>query len=812
MKTVDKLNKFTLLLVISLWSTALWGQQARLSGKILGEGQEPLALAVVKVEQASDSSFVKGSVADEEGNFIVEGLAAGRYQLNISNIGYSSVLISAFELSKGESKELGTIQMSVNATDLEVVTVKSLRPVVEQKIDMTVLNLNNMITDGKNSIDVLRYGPGVVVGQEGEVSMNNKSQLTIMINGKAVRAEGQKLGTILRSIQANTIERIEVISNPSARYDAAGSGGIINIVLKRRSNLGTKYYFEQDFQYAANDRWRTSLTVNHRTENMHLHATGYYSIGSYDFLTDGFRIATIDNEQTYFLQDFDNDQYWRSPTGNIGADFYLGERATVGLGVVGFQSTSGSRQSNISDVGFVGGPVDSILTTNFFNPHERYYLLYNANYRYEDTTGQRFTFDFDLGDLNFQQLRNTNSIIQGVTTGNTVMDDRNLDQSNIISLYSSKVDWVKPFSDRFKMELGAKVSFVGVDHSLESLHRPNGAEEFRNDSLQSNEFFYDETILAGYTNLTWRYKKWGFQAGTRLEQTRIKGLSVDLFDNRIAEPDSVYLSIFPSAFITYDFTPEHKVRASYSRRINRPHYSDINPFSYFDNIYSFFRGNSSLGPDFTDSYELSYSYLDAATVSFAYSNTFNLRTYFIVQEDGVDIGSFKNAGNIERLNINISTPMPLADWWNGFVWIGPYAQIYDGEVGNAPLAYTQWGVNGFMMHNFSKDKWNFEISGWFNSRKQEIMEEFGTRGALNLSIGRRIMGDKGYLKLQLNDLLNTNFTNNMVDFNGVRSQHITFIEGRSFNINFSCNIGNDKVKDADYRSTASEEEKNRVNN
>ncbi len=794
-------------ILLSAIPNTLMGQTGNINGFVVGENEEAVSLAVIELLEAQNSTFITGTIADDLGMFSIDDVAAGTYVLRVSSLGYEITSTEPFELGEGEEKGFGRISIQISATDLAEVVVKTHRPVLEQKIDMTVLNLSTMITKGKNSLDILRFGPGLMVTDAGEVTMNNKSSLMIMINGKPQRSEGQKLGTILRAIPAESIERVEVISNPSSRYDAAGSAGIINIVLKTSGVEGTKYFLDQNIQYSVNDRWRTSLTINHRRKKFHIWTNLYYSFGSFDFPTLGYRIGTIDGQEVLFDQDFSNDQFWRSPTYTVGANYYLTEKSRLSFFTEGFHSQSGSDQVNVSRISSNGGEtIDSILTTFYDNPHDRHITTYNLSYLFEDTTGQRFSIDLDFGDNDFNQKRSILSESESLLDNSLFTDERFLDMDNLIQTYSGKVDWVRPLSKEFTFETGAKVAFSNVDHFLDSSHRPNGAEVLRTDSLQTNDFFYDEHIRAAYTNFSYKRGKIGLQAGLRAEQTRIDGRSVDLFENNILRPDSTYLNLFPSAFFTYAFSPRHRTRLSYSRRINRPHYSDINPFSYFHSLYSFWQGNSSLGPDLTDSYEVSYSFQDVFDFSVNYSRTTNLTTPFTVQVDGIDINSVKNAGSIEYLNINLSSPQAINDHWNAYVWVGVFAQFYDGEIGNAPLTYNIWGVNSYMSHTYRWNGWAVEASGWFNSVNRRIMQEYSAHGAFNLSIGKEILNKKGYVKLAINDIFRTQPKYTTTDFNTVQSRIRTRIESRGLSLSFNYNFGNESIKDGKRSSNGSEEQ------
>ncbi|MEO1626653.1 MAG: TonB-dependent receptor, partial [Bacteroidota bacterium] len=780
-------TNYIIVFLLLLCAAGLQGQNAQLKGVVKTADGTPVPYATVQLHQAADTAFLKGAIADDQGAFVLAQLAEGTYLLNSSSVGLEDAALQQIELAKDQQLDVGVIQMNVSAQMLDEVVVKSLRPILEQKPDMTVLNLDNMQTQGKNSLDVLRFGPGVLVDFTGNVSLNNRQGVVIMINGKPSELVGEDLAMFLRSIPANSIKKIEIISNPSARYDAQGTGGIINIVMKRDQSLGTKVYVEQNFEYGVNDRWNSSIRFDHRWEKINLYGDYHYSIGDWESINRGERFATTNGEEILFDQNSVKVQNWKSPNYQFGGDYFIDDRQTVGVLVRGFRSDSEGLTNAVSDIRNASGDIDSVLTTRLFNPHDRSFDLFNVNYKYQDTSGNEFNIDFDYGRFDYRQQNDLDNELERFDGGPKSLFGQYSDADTDIRGYSVKADWKKPINRIFTLEAGAKATILGTDNHFDSFRKNYPENEMITDSLQTNTFEYDERVLAAYANFILQYKKFGFQFGLRGEQTNVEGLSTDLFGNRIRKPDSTYFNLFPSAFLTYRLSDMHKLRLSYSKRIARPYYGDLNPFVFYNDAFTVTEGNPFLIPEFTDSYELSYTYQDAATLSFSYSNTDNLIRSISTQNEEVITTRSINIGELNSYNINLSGPTPINNWWRGYLWIGAFANQYGGVVDNEQLNYTQIGVNGFISQNFTVKDWNIEVSAWYNSPSQDIIFRNASNGAVNFGIGRSILKDKGYLKVRVNDIFKTQRNASEANFSSVRMNNFSTFESRSVNISFNYN-------------------------
>jgi outer membrane receptor protein involved in Fe transport len=786
-------------------------ESASISGKSLDTEGNPLPLAIVKLQHTADSTLYKGAITDEQGAYELKNLKAGSYFIQITSLGLADFTVPPFELKPGEAKTIEAAILEVESQQLQEVIVESKRPLLVQKPDMTVLNVaGSTIAEGKDAIEMLKFAPGVVVDGQDQISLNNKSGVVVMIDGQRTRMSGQDLAMILKSIPANTIDNIELITNPSAKYDAEGSAGIININLRRDRSLGTNGSVQASVQQAeVNTTVSTSLNLNHRTENMNLYGAMSYHKGGWNEKTQLTRVVTDDSgTQKIFDQQDTRQITWDSPSFRAGADFFLGEKHTVGVLASGFWSDGEGGNSGQSQILNAEGTIDSTLFSNNNAPSMRGWVSFNANYNYQDTLGNELNFDADYYVFNLDgesELRN--EIIEpGGRILSTIGNQYETDSR--IEIYSSKVDYSKQLNEKSSLETGAKYSRVDSDNDFKSYILTN--EIYVIDPGQTNRFRYEENILAAYMNYRTQFGKLTAQVGLRAENSDIKGLSTDIFDNKIEVPDTSYFNLFPSAFLNYEAHYNHQFRLSYSRRISRPNYQDINPFEFFLDQYTAERGNPYLRPQFTNSFELSYIFMRAASLSLSYSVTDDVFERITRQEGEQVFITTENVGTNKNFNINISMPIPIAEWWSMYTWLGPFYAQYEGVLEEGPYSVDQWGFNGYLNSTFSFDDWSLELSGNYNSPSRRVLFNDRSSGAFNVAVGKRVMKGNGYVKLAVNDIFETQRWKSSVNFANMDFDVLRTWESRQVRLSFSYNFGNEEVKASRKRSVASENEQRRI--
>jgi outer membrane receptor protein involved in Fe transport len=783
------------------------GSQARITGRVLDSVRAAVPFAVVKLLQSGDSLFIKGSIADEQGGFSVPDVPAGTYLLKVSALGYATVTGAPFEVAAGETKVLDPVALPpAEARVLQEVVVTGRKPLVEQLTDMTVVNVaGTIMAEGSNALEILRLAPGVVVDQNDRISMNGKPGVVIYVDGKPTQLPAQELGNLLKTIQADAIDKIEVITNPSARYDAQGNAGILNIRLKKDKSMGTNGNFNLRFQRDIHSVWNSSVSLNHRAKSYHVYGSVGGSVGKYQTDDRINRYVNGSAGEVRFDQNSRRIENWRSPNFRAGADVFLGRKSTLGFLTTGFYSNN--EGSNFSRILFSNGGPGSDSSLLAFNalPENRRWNTYNLNYQYLDSTGIEINLNTDYSLFASTTENNlTNNFFnreeQAYRTNTNLFTTRNR-----IGIYTLKGDFIKTFPSKAKFETGFKTYFVDTDNDF------RGVSNYDTYREQANRFNYNENVAAAYASYAFKLNKFGFQAGLRVENTRVKGISRDVSENRINNPDSSYTNLFPSAFFTYDLAPNHLLKLAYGRRINRPSFQDMNPFEYFVDQYTSERGNPYLKPQYVNNYEITYAYMEGATLTFSYAKTNDFFSLITHQTGSQVYLTTENIGSFGNMNINLNLPVPIAKWWFCYTWLGAFRNTFAGSLPEGPLDVTQWGFHGYMNHNFTINKtWGAEISGVYDAPTKKVIFNDAASGSLNVGVRMRLLNGKSYLKVGYNDLLKTQRWRSNVNFGNMRFDVLRTWESQQLTVNFSYRFGGADVKGARNRSFAGEDEQGRI--
>ena len=805
-----KYFRLTFFLLVAVLTTGFsQNSNGKVTGRVLENQSNPLPYAVIKLFVVSDSNMIQGTIAGDQGLFELSQVADNTYYIEVSNLGYEPARSEVFEVKNGATVQLPDMVLSLQDQLLETVVITSQRPLLEVKTDMTVVNVNeNMTSAGEDAMDLLQMVPGVLTIND-RIKMNGKSNVKIMINGKVTKMDAQSLAIFLRSISGTSILKIEMITNPSARYDADGNSGILNIVLKKSGALGTKASILTKYSRGINYIFNPSFDITHRAEKMTLYGALAYHDGKYQEDTDMKRLVTTSDGVKNFDQSNKNVTDWGSPSFRAGADFFLNPKNTIGL--LAYGSLSDYVQNNLTQTSISNQEnfIDSSLIATNRGPTDKLWADFNFYYNYKDTLGTEFKFDTDYYGY----------IMNGI---NTVMNDlfdsqgakyntigNIYDTETTIDIFSVKADYIKAFNDDSKFEAGLKVALVNADNDLMADILQDGVQE--TDFGQSNRFIYNEDVYAGYLNYSTKFNKVGIQVGVRSEFTDVKGSSTDLLGNQINNPDTSYLNFFPSAFLTYDLAPKHMLKAFYSRRINRPNYQDMNPFEYRLDQYTSEVGNPFLRPQYTDNFEFGYVYQSAASLTFSYTNTQDFFAPITTQEGQRTFLTTENIEQMEDYSIKLNLPLPISQAIYGFAWVGVYKSVFQGELDGFPLDAGQWSLNAYAETSFKfKGNLRFKLSGWYNAPKRSVIFEESSTGSVSTSVSKSFFEKRLYVSLTYSDIFNTQRWKSEVNFGDMRiNLHRTW-ESNRVGINVRYVFGNTKLKKQAKRNAANDAEQNRV--
>jgi len=705
---------------------------------------------------------------------------------------FISLLIFLVSLQTSAQVVNDTASVLMATKKLNAVMVTSKMPFIERQIDKTVVNVQADITAiSSNAFEILQKAPGINITGEDVINMSGKAGVNILIDGRPAQMGNKELANFLRSMPGSTIEKIELITNPSSRFDAQGNAGIINILLKKNKLKGTNGNVNIGYTQNVHYRSNASVALNHRSGKINAFAN--VSVNNNNQHTNGYinRNVTVNN----LVKNFNNTtvDMDRNVSQNIraGVDFYLNKKNTFGLLIT---NTGNWNPFNTPGNTFISsnGMIDSSLQTTNDNLYKNNRYNTNINYKYEDTLGNELNIDADY--IFFKNTNVTNlgtAYLDKVNTRyNFTAND--LDVATNINIYALKLDYTKQLkSINTKIETGAKVSSVATNNNLFATTLFGAA--MKADTGRSNNFKYNENIYAVYINVGKKLKKFEYQLGVRIENAVIKGISSDLKNNRINNPDTNYINIFPTAFVSYKMNDKNTFALSSGKRINRPDYQTLNPFETIYDIYTSEKGNPFLRPQYTNNFEIKYTYRYALNVAVGYNHTNDYSQTISTQTGQQTQATTNNIGSLANVYINISAPLPITKWWDGYANVTGFLNHYKGVLPNEILNEKTLGLNYYIQQNFKLGKgWSTQMSSWFNAGTKQAIFKTSALGCLDLAAKKTLLKDKASLRLSITDIFNTQQWKQRVQFANMDFTYRRKWESRGVRLQFSWSFGKTK--------------------
>lgn len=793
---------FTFILV----STFGFGHAQSITGKVLSREQEVVPYAAVTLNQLQDSSLVKAAITNEQGFFEIKSVSNGTYILNISNLGFADY--NRRIVLDDPSLDLGVIILEAATENLDEVTVVAEKPMVQVFADKTVFNVENTINaTGTSAFELLRKAPGVVVDNNGGIIVEGKAGVQIFIDNRPSVLQGQDLTNYLQSLQSTDIEAIEIITQPSSKYDAAGNAGIINIKLKKDKSLGTNGSLTTGITVGDFARYNSSINFNTRGKKGNLFGTYSNRFGKSSNFLNLLRTqsGTQFNARTNSIYDQNSNNI------KIGYDFYATEKSTIGAIFNGnFNNGFGNNNSRTPIRALENIENDSVLVSNNSTSNTSYNINANLNYKYADTLGHTLNMDFDYGTYSSDRTalqpnvyfngNETQIIRENATSQNTPID---------IAIVTFKADYEQDLF-KGKLGLGFKFSYVNTDNTFDFFNRING--EYVLNTMQSNQFDYTEKINAAYLNYNYTWEKWNLQIGLRSENTISDGNLVSNQQNGDSRVKRNYINFFPSGGLTYQLNQKNQFALIYSKRIQRPNYQSLNPFEYVIDELSFSKGNPFLQPQYTDNIKFSHTYNYRLTTSLSYSYISDFFAQVTVAEgDSRNFLTTRNVADQKIINFGISYPKQLKHWWNLYFSLNAYVSNYKA---NSPefLPVKQETLSLYAQNTFNLPRaFKLEVSGWYSSPSVwGGTYRTNSLGSLNVAFQKKYFNNKLTARLSFNDVFytipwsgTTQFGNLFIDGSGGSdSRQVAFV--------LTYDFGRDDIKKARNRKTGLEDENDRI--
>lgn len=789
---------------------------SKISGQINDNSGKGISAATVMLQAAKDSSLVKTAVTDNKGNYEIVLAKPGRYFIASTVAGMQKTTSAVFEVKENENTAVPLLSLQPAVKSLTAVTISSAKPMVEVKADKTILNVEGTINaTGNDGLELLRRAPGVMVDKDDNLSLAGKTGVRVYIDGKPSPLAGTDLAAYLKSLQSAQIESIEIITNPSAKYEAAGNAGIINIRLKKNLTIGTNGSANAGYNIGINAKYNAGISLNHRNTKVNVFGNYNFSRGNNEFSIISTRTAPdsiFDQSNVIINKNLGSHNF------KTGIDYFINKKSTIGVVINGNISDN----STITDgpMSILYSPtkmLDRTVLATGNTKMKRSNVNFNANYRYAVTGGSELNIDADYGIFNLRNNQIQPNDYYNSAGTKIYSTSNNTVSPSDIEIYSFKIDYEQNFK-KGRLGYGGKIGFVKTDNNFNRTSMEGSMY-----TNETNRFKYDENINAAYVNFNRGFKGFMIQVGVRVENTNSKGHSTGMtnsstmgtstFDSSVKRN---YVDVFPSAAITFNKNPLNQWGITYSRRIDRPAYQDLNPFEFRLNDYSYMKGNTQLRPQYSNSFGITNTYKYKLNTRLNYSHVKDMFAQLPDTSGSKSLLTKKNLATQDIVSLNISYPFQYK-WYSFFTNVTGSHTIYNASIpdlsGNIRKVDTKVTTLSFFMQNSFKLGKGFtaELSGFYNS-PSVWMGFFKSKAIYSIDAGvqKTVFKGKGMVKIAVGDIFNSLKFRGDSDFAGQQNTFYGKPESRQFKASFNVRFGRSQIKAARQRKSGVEDETKRT--
>jgi hypothetical protein len=811
----------TLLSIAILLSFITKAQNGKITGSVKDVSMKGIHSATVSLLKSKDSSVAKFVATGKDGQYEFLDIADGKYFVSVSNVGYAKVVSAPFEISSSSTTvNVPVLVVSEQVKDLGGVTVTAKKPFIEARPDKTIVNVDASPTSaGATVLELLEKSPGITVDNDGNISLRGKAGVIIMIDGKPTYLSSTDLANLLKNMPASQLEQIEIMTNPSAKYDASGNSGIINIKTKKGRAAGfngsimagitTSFLKTGDALYVT-PKSQNSININYRKNKWNFF--GNYNPNFYRgrgnlnierrFSDDNHNITGYSDIATKFK--FGNNNH----SLKLGVDFFADKKNTYGIVASAFMFNGHPTPVTVNNLSDANHELTSSMVSLTENRIDFNNFSGNFNYRHVfDTTGTELTVDLDyIGYRNTSNMLLTTEFYDDMyqQTSDPLLLKGHLPSD--INIYSVKSDYTHPFKGG-RLEAGIKSSYVKNDNIVD--YQRLVSDKWVPDS-RSNHFIYDENINAAYVTVNRQFKKWTLQGGLRVENTIAKGYQVT--------NDSTFkrnfTDLFPNVYITRTINDKNSLTLSFGRRITRPNYQDLNPFTFFLDSLSYRQGNPYLLPQFTSNIELSHTFKGKIITTLNYNNTTDVISQILKQNSQTKIVylTSDNVAKFINMGISITAPITVTKWWNTNFFTNIYNNHYKGIYNTEPLdiSYTSFMIN--ITNTFTiKPGFTLELSGFYRGKGVDQLTI--NQPIYQMSIGgqKNILKNKATVRLNIRDPFAWQEFKGLTDYGNIYAKIHGKFDVRQVTLNFTYRFGkNIQQPPQRRRGSATQDEQNRV--
>jgi iron complex outermembrane receptor protein len=740
-----------LLIGVYGYSCAQASGSSSVKGKILTENNSSPEAATVTLLTFPDSAIVKATICSKNGYFEFTGVKPGNYLILVHKIGYQRLYTGQYKITGNKSTDLGIITIQPLNTQLKEVTITDKRDYIEVKPDKTVLNVDrSILAAGNSAFDILNTAPGVRI-VDNQILLKGGQKALIAIDGKSLGyMNDEQLAEILKSYQSNMISQVELIENPSAKYDAAGGGGVINIILKKDKSLGFNGSVTENAAVGQDYKLSTAINLNYRAKKINF-------FGSYSF-SDNKTIRSLDIDR--LVDGAALDVNYNSTTAlknnnfNFGTDYSITAKQTIGADINGFHSQAGIDKGNTTNIINSGQPDTNIITHSHI---DRAITNINYNLNYRGTFGRAdktaLSADVDYSTYN----RHSNELLEDkyydATGPQPYADSLITDNSpSSINVRSEKVDFSQALSKTGTLSAGVKNSQVNSDNTIDFAEKGVADSAYVINAPLTDHFVYKERINAAYVTYNDKFGNTTLALGIRAEQTEAQGISYHP-DHTVT---SSYFDLLPNAQLTQQLDADNQLTLNYNRRISRPNYQDLNPFVAYIDQYSYSTGNPFLKPEYFNNYTISDLYKDKYKVSLILQVTQDFYVPIFQQNDTTKIytTTTSNIGTRYEYEAQFQLPIDITQWWKVNLYLNTE---YERYVYYADSAIKKtWDIEVQADQNFTiAEGLKAELYSSWESPTYYGIKQYKPQYVVNAGISKAILDNNGSIKLAVSDIFNT---------------------------------------------------------
>ncbi|WP_428741190.1 outer membrane beta-barrel protein [Tenacibaculum sp.] len=793
-------------------------KKGAISGKVTDTStKDPIVFATVLLVNGTDETYMQSEFTGDTGEFNFSNLKEGIYKVKVIFDGFNTLTTGDLRIDKNKwVQTLSDIELLKSIEDqlLDEVYIVSKKKFIERKIDRTVLNVDALKSNsGLTALELLEKSPGVNVSEGGNISLRGKSGVTIFIDDRPTYLSGAELENYLNGLSSDVLDKIEIMTNPPAKYEASGNAGVINIKLKKNKTEGENGNLVFGIRQHKYTEYSTSFNFNQRKKK--------YNFFTNSTLAYKKRFQDIFINRNTILDNGDIGSYTRQETNNIGdgflgnvklgIDYEVSSKTNVGMAVDGLFWAGNDKDKSINKLFNASNAIDSVATTKANMDTEFYNTGINLNFKHEFDKKRNISTNLDYL---IYKTEPEQEFINTISYPNSAEEKRDklLGMSTSkVKVYSGKVDYSNQISEKISYQTGVKHSYVATDNKSDYTNVVNNISTPNLD--QSNQFLYDENITSAYINSNINYNRLSLQLGLRYENTNVVGEQLGNEIKPRERNETNYQNWFPTAYLSYklDSLSNNTIGLNYGKRIDRPFYIDLNPVVFQVDKFTYYGGNPFLKPSLTNSIEAFYSYKSLLNLSVAYSKIENQVQETIEVIDGIYFSKPGNIGKTEVTSLSANSSFKMADWlsFSGYAqlsYTNSVSAFYSGDLKTSGYNFM---INPVFQIELKKD-WNIEVFGYYVGKSYEAQFITKPYWFTDLTVSKKL-SDRSSFKLVFTDIFKTNINkgdiNNLVN---TTANYKTLRNTQQVRLTFNYRFG-DKVSKNKARSQNSiEEEKSRI--